>query len=153
LCSTARSPKYILARRRDGSEATLRVTLDLCFLSLTELSRLVAARAVSPVEIIDSLLARIGALNGTLASYVTVCEEMARAGAAAAEEGLRAGRRKGPLDGLPIAHKDIVWTKGVRTTAHSRALADFVPGDSATFVDRLEQQGMILLGKTNTGEF
>jgi aspartyl-tRNA(Asn)/glutamyl-tRNA(Gln) amidotransferase subunit A len=120
---------------------------------LTELSRLVAARTVSPVEIVDALLARIGALNGSLASYVTVCEDTARTKAATAERDLRAGRRRGPLDGLPIAHKDIVWTKGVRTTAHSRALADFVPTDSATFVDRLERQGMILLGKTNTGEF
>ena len=127
--------------------------LDLCFLSLAELSRLVAARTVSPSDIVDALLKRITAFNGTLNSYVTVCAQAARAAAVAVERDLRAGHRRSPLHGLPIAHKDIVWTKGVRTTAHSRALADFVPTENATFVDRLEQRGMILLGKTNTGEF
>ena len=126
---------------------------DLAFLPLTELSRLLDRREVSPVEIVDALLAQIDRYNGGLASYITVCGDSALAAARTAEHEITHGRRRGPLHGIPVAHKDISLTKGVRTTAHSRTLLEFVPDHDATHVRRLAEAGMILLGKTNTTEF
>ena len=126
---------------------------DLPFLSLSNLSELVARRKVSPVEIVIALLDQIDRLDGALHSYITVCREPALEAARRAERDVRAGRRRGPLHGLPISHKDISWTRGVRTTAHSRTLLDFVPEHDATHVARLARAGMIMLGKTNTTEF
>ena len=126
---------------------------DLPFLSLSRLSELVGRRKVSPVEIVNALLDRIDRVDGSLHSYITVCRESALEAARRAERDIQAGRRRGPLHGLPISHKDISWTRGVRTTAHSRTLLDFVPEHDATHVARLSRAGMIMLGKTNTTEF
>jgi aspartyl-tRNA(Asn)/glutamyl-tRNA(Gln) amidotransferase subunit A len=126
---------------------------DLPFLSVAELSALLARRKVSPVEIVTALLARIDRYDGVLRSYLTVCREGALAAARQAEKEIVRGRRRGPLHGIPVSHKDISWTRGVRTTAHSRTLVNFVPDQDATHVRRLADAGMILLGKTNTTEF
>lgn len=128
-------------------------TATLPFHSIGELSVLIATRQISPVDVVTTLLSRIERLNSTLASYITVCAAEAVAAARAAERDIIHGKYRGPLHGIPIAYKDIIWTKGVRTTAHSRALADFVPAEDATHVHRLSAAGMILIGKTNTGEF
>jgi len=130
-----------------------RMDVDLAFSPLTALSRLLARAEISPVDIVESLLERIDRHNGDLRSYITVCRDSAMAAARQAEQDIGAGRRRGPLHGLPIAHKDISLTKGVRTTAHSRTLLEFVPDHDATHVRRLSDAGMILLGKTNTTEF
>jgi aspartyl-tRNA(Asn)/glutamyl-tRNA(Gln) amidotransferase subunit A len=130
-----------------------RMDVDLAFSPLTALSRLLARAEISPVDIVESLLERIDRHNGDLRSYITVCRDSAMAAARQAEQDIGAGRRRGPLHGLPIAHKDISLTKGVRTTAHSRTLLDFVPDHDATHVRRLSEAGMILIGKTNTTEF
>lgn len=126
---------------------------DLWYLSAADLSERIERRTLSPVDLVTSLLDRIERYNDTLHSYITVCAETALQEARAAEREIAAGRRRGPLHGLPIAHKDIVFTAGVRTTCHSRALLEFVPDADATVVRRLLEAGMILLGKTNTNEF
>ncbi|HLJ58858.1 MAG TPA: amidase [bacterium] len=127
---------------------------DLAYGSLIRLGRLLDQRQVSPVDIVRALLERINQYNGRLASYITVCGDAALEEARAAEQEItRAGHRRGRLHGLPIAHKDVSLTRGVRTTAHSRCLLDSVPDRDATYVRRLRDAGMILLGKTNTTEF
>jgi aspartyl-tRNA(Asn)/glutamyl-tRNA(Gln) amidotransferase subunit A len=122
-------------------------------MSVAELSSLVGRRAVSPVEIVKTLLDRIDRYDGVLKCYITVTRERALREARAAEQAIMRGRRLGPLHGIPIGHKDISWTKGVRTTAHSKTLRDFVPAHDATHVRRLGEAGMVLLGKTSTTEF
>ena len=126
---------------------------ELCYLSAVELSDRIERRSLSPVEIVTALLERIAHYNDTLHSYITVCGETALRDAREAEREIAAGRRRGPLHGLPVAQKDIIFTRGVRTTCHSRTLLDFVPDADATVVRRLADAGMILLGKTNTTEF
>jgi len=127
---------------------------DLAYLSLTELGRLLDARRVSPVQIVRAVLDRIEGYNGRLASYITVCAERALTEARRAEQEITSARRRRTrLHGLPIAHKDISLTNGVRTTAHSRCLIEYVPDRDATHVRRLAEAGMIMLGKTNTTEF
>lgn len=126
---------------------------EIAFLSLTEASRLIAAGDLSPVEVATALLERIDRYNGVLRSFITVRREEALTEARAAGAEIRAGRSRGPLHGLPIAHKDVLWTAGVRTTAHSATMREHVPAEDATAVARLRRAGMILLGKTNTTEF
>ncbi|HLN12982.1 MAG TPA: amidase [bacterium] len=126
---------------------------ELCYLSAVELSDRIERRSLSPVEIVTALLERIAHYNDTLHSYITVCGETALRDAREAEREIAAGRRRGPLHGLPVAQKDIIFTRGIRTTCHSRTLLDFVPDVDATVVRRLADAGMILLGKTNTTEF
>ena len=126
---------------------------DLPFLPLSSLSSLIARRQVSPVELVTGLLERIDRYDQALKSYMTVCRESALEAAARAERAILRGRRRGPLHGIPLSVKDISWTKGVRTTAHSRTLLNFIPDQDATHVARLLRAGMILLGKTNTTEF
>ncbi len=126
---------------------------ELPFLPVSALSDLLARKQVSPVEIVTALFDRIDRYDAVLHSYITVCRDSALEAARRAEREIRAGRRRGPLHGIPISHKDISWTQGVRTTAHSRTLLNFVPEHDATHVRRLARAGMILLGKTNTTEF
>ncbi|HYM70719.1 MAG TPA: amidase [bacterium] len=126
---------------------------DLAFRSVVELSRLIGDRQISPVDVVAALLDAIDRWNSTLRSYITVCAESALADARRAERDIAAGDYRGPLHGIPVSHKDISWTAGIRTTAHSKILLDYVPDADATHVARLQRAGMILLGKTNTTEF
>jgi aspartyl-tRNA(Asn)/glutamyl-tRNA(Gln) amidotransferase subunit A len=126
---------------------------DLVWTSMTELARLIAARAVSPVEVVRAHLDRIAALDGTLKSYITVTGDAALAAARAAEAAVVAGEARGPLHGVPIGLKDLYCTAGVRTTGGSRLLADWVPAEDATVVTRLAGAGGIVLGKLNMHEF
>jgi aspartyl-tRNA(Asn)/glutamyl-tRNA(Gln) amidotransferase subunit A len=126
---------------------------DLAFTQAAELAALVARRALSPVEIVDDLLARIAAAQPRLNAFVTVCGEAARAAARAAEAAVLRGDRLGPLHGVPFAVKDLVNTAGVRTTFGSAALADNVPAADSVAVARLKAAGAILVGKTTTPEF
>lgn len=122
-------------------------------LTLAEASRLLARRALSPVELTEDLLAAIAVTDPALQSFLIVTESQARADAAASERRHAAGRPLGPLDGIPIAHKDIFETAGLRTTAHSAWLADYVPSTDATAVTRLRAAGTVMLGKLATHEF
>jgi aspartyl-tRNA(Asn)/glutamyl-tRNA(Gln) amidotransferase subunit A len=120
---------------------------------VTDLARMIATKEVSPVEVVRAHLARIDALDGTLHSFITVCADAAVAAARDAEAALMAGRAAGPLHGVPIGLKDLVDTRGVRTTGGSRILRDRVPVADATVTTRLTAAGAIVLGKLNMHEF
>ncbi|MDQ3862036.1 MAG: amidase [Actinomycetota bacterium] len=119
--------------------------------SLAGLSREFLARRLSPAEVVRELLERIEADETN--SFITVTAEQALKRAARAEGEILAGRYKGPLHGVPVALKDIIYTRGVRTTMGSAFFAEYVPDHSATVARRLEDAGSILIGKTNTHEF
>ena len=120
---------------------------------MTELARMIATKAVSPVEVVRAHLDRIAALDPGLRSYITVCDETALAAARTAESSLMAGQPLGLLHGVPYALKDLYDTAGVRTTGGSRVLGDRVPVRDATVAARLAGAGAILLGKLNMVEF
>ncbi len=126
---------------------------DLTALTVAELGAAIAAKTVSPVEVTQAYLARIARLNGAINAFVTLDAEGALAAAKAAETEIMHGQWRGPLHGIPIAHKDLYETRGMRTTAGSRVLEHHVPDSDATVVRRLAEAGMVLLGKTNTHEF
>jgi aspartyl-tRNA(Asn)/glutamyl-tRNA(Gln) amidotransferase subunit A len=128
------------------------VSLDP-FLGAARLAALVRTRQVSPVELVRAYLERIEQLDGRLRAYITVTAEAALDAARRAEEVAGRGGALGPLHGIPFAVKDQFATRGVRTTAGSRILADHVPDEDATVVARLVAAGGILLGKLNLTEF
>ena len=120
--------------------------------TLTQLAAGLRARKFSSVELVRALLARIDASQATLNAFISVTREQALSDAAAADRALAAGSA-GALTGVPIAHKDIFCTQGVRTTCGSRMLDDFVSPYDATVVARLKAAGAVMLGKTNMDEF
>src|SRR5439155_1470133 len=115
--------------------------MDPAFLTIAELNRLYDQRELSPVEVTRSLLDRIAAHDGRLHSFIRVTPELALAEAAAAERELMAGRRRGPLHGIPYALKDIVETDGIPTTGHSKLCQDYVPTADAHLVSLLKAGG------------
>jgi aspartyl-tRNA(Asn)/glutamyl-tRNA(Gln) amidotransferase subunit A len=121
-------------------------------LTIAEAGRLIAAKRLSPVELVKILLDRIEATDPKLNAFLLVTDRQAMAAARAAERAVMAGRR-GPLLGIPVAYKDIYETAGVRTTAHSRILAENVPKQDAETVRRLTAEGAVMLGKLATHEF
>jgi aspartyl-tRNA(Asn)/glutamyl-tRNA(Gln) amidotransferase subunit A len=126
---------------------------DLFWASMGELARLIATKAVSPVEVVRVHLDRAAALDQALKAYITVCADQALEQARAAEAALLAGGPLGPLHGVPWAPKDLYDTAGVRTTGGSKIFADRVPAADATVVRRLREAGAIVLGKLNMVEF
>ena len=122
-------------------------------LTIAEASRLLSAKALSPVELTRACLDRAAALNPRLDAFLLLTEERAMADARASEARLARGEGRGPLDGIPIAHKDIYDTAGIRTTAHSRLLEDYVPERDATTVAKLAEAGTVMVGKLATHEF
>jgi len=107
----------------------------------------------SSVELCQHLIDRIKTHNESLNAFVSITEEQALAAALTADQQRASGEVSGSLHGLPIAHKDIFCTDGVRTTCGSRMLEDFVPPYNATVVEKLKAAGAICLGKTNMDEF
>ena len=128
-------------------------SLELCFKSAGELSRLVASKELSPVEIIDAHLERIEATEGVLNSFITLLPEQAREAARRAEAQVQRGNYLGPLHGIPVGLKDLFNTAGVRTTSGSRIFDTFVPEQDCTVAARFQQAGAILLGKLNMHQF
>ena len=126
---------------------------DIPFLSATDLAGLIEKREVSPVEAVEAYLDRIDQVDGKLNSYITVCREEALKAAREAEESISRGNYLGPMHGIPTAVKDQFYTKGIRTTAGSTILWDFVPDEDATVVTNLKAAGAVLLGKLNLSEF
>jgi len=132
---------------------------DLAFASIEEIARLFRKRTLSPVELTKLILARIDQLNPKLNAYITVTSDLALAQAKKAEAELFAprGRKgygdRGPLHGIPISLKDNIYTAGIRTTAGSKILKDFVPAEDAAVVGQLKNAGAVILGKTNMHEF
>lgn len=121
--------------------------------TIAEASALIAARQLSPVELVAHCLARIEARERELNSFVTVTAERALQDAKAAERRMMSGSLRGRLDGIPIAHKDIFATQGIRTTAQSKLLQDWLPQQDAHLVQALAAAGTSMLGKTATHEF
>jgi amidase len=126
---------------------------DLCFLTATELARLIRDRTVSCEAVMRAHLDQVERVNPAVNAIVTLLPEQAMEGARAADRALRSGARVGPLHGLPVAHKDLVPTRGIRTTFGSPIYRDFVPEVDAIIVERLRAAGAITVGKTNTPEF
>ena len=126
---------------------------DLGYLGIADLAPMLAGRQLSPVELCRALLARCERLEPKVNAFITLSPERILAQARAAEAELARGQVRGPLHGVPVAVKDLCWTKDERTTAGSRILADFVPNEDATVVARLREAGAIIFGKTNTPEF
>jgi aspartyl-tRNA(Asn)/glutamyl-tRNA(Gln) amidotransferase subunit A len=121
--------------------------------SLTDLARAFREGRLSPVEVVSELLARIETEDKTLNAFVTVTEERALEEAARAEAEIQAGGYRGPLHGIPVGLKDLIYTEGVRTTMGSAFFENYVPDYSAAVVLKLEEAGAIMVGKTNTHEF
>ena len=126
---------------------------ELCFASATELARRLRKKEISAAEVIAAHLERIEQVNPQVNAIVTLVPEMARAAARKADEEAARGRFLGPLHGLPVAHKDLQDTKGIRTTYGSPLFRDFVPDRNTLIVDRIQGAGAITVGKTNTPEF
>ena len=126
---------------------------DLCFMTATELAQRIRRKDVSAREVMEAHLRQIARVNPKVNAIVTLVAERALAGARAADEQLARGGPVGPLHGLPIAHKDLQETKGIRTTYGSPIYKDHVPDFDTLLVERLRLAGAIALGKTNTPEF
>ncbi len=120
--------------------------------TLAAAARLIKARELSPVELVEGLLQRITALDPVLNAFITVTAEQALEQARNAEREIGAGRYRGPLHGIPFGLKDIYETAGIRTTGHSRAYANCLPKRNAATVDSLYSAGGVLLGKLATHE-
>jgi amidase len=125
---------------------------DLHFLELTALAELIRTREISPVEATRQQLDRIATLDGKLASYAVVTAESAMAEARVAEADIVAGRYRGPLHGVPLAVKDLFWTRDVPTAAGTTIRKSFKPAEDATVVRRLREAGAVLLGKLQMTE-
>ncbi|MCK9519687.1 MAG: amidase [Dehalococcoidia bacterium] len=126
---------------------------DLTRLSVTELSAHIRAKEVSPVEVTDAYLDRIERLDDRVNAYITVTAGRAREDARRAADEIARGEYRGPLHGIPVALKDLFATAGIRTTAGSKILEDWVPTEDSAPARRLREAGSVLLGKLNTHEF
>lgn len=129
------------------------MTEALHYLSIAEAAARIRAKRLSSIELTRAILDRIDALDGRLHSYITVLRKPALAEALKADKEIARGNYLGPMHGIPISIKDLIWTRGVRTTAHSRLLADWVPKEDATVVIQLRNAGAINLGKNTLTEF
>lgn len=128
-------------------------TPGLGWIPALELAALIRSKRVSPVEVVDAVLARIERVNATLNCFAAVTGEEARDAAVAAEVAVVTGEALGPLHGVPVSIKDLLFTRRVPTTGGSRLFADHVPEEDAVSVERLKGAGAIIIGKTTTPEF
>jgi len=117
------------------------------------LAALIRQRKLSPLEVVDAALARIEQLDSTLHAFCTLTPELARAEARRVESEIVQGRDAGLLGGVPVGHKDLILTRGVRTASGSLAYKDFVPDEDDVVVERMRAAGAVMLGKTNVPEF
>jgi amidase len=129
------------------------MTSNLSTQSIAALSNQMTSGELSSVDLVEHFLARVEQLNPTLKAFNTVAAEMAQRKAEEADREIAQGWHKGPLHGIPIGLKDLLYTKGVKTTVSSKILKDWVPDTNATVVNKLEAAGAISLGKLNMTEF
>jgi aspartyl-tRNA(Asn)/glutamyl-tRNA(Gln) amidotransferase subunit A len=141
------------ASAMENPAASMPPASDITWLSLSEASRLIHDKKVSPVELTQGCLSRIERLNPKLNAFITVTAEAALAQAREAEAAIQRGNWRGPLHGIPIALKDLFDTAGVPTTAASELFKDRVPTQDGEIVRRLKGAGAVLLGKLNMHEF
>jgi len=124
----------------------------LDYQGLLDVARLIESREITPSALTHSVIDRILAIDGRLHSYATLMDAEAMRAAQVADEEIAAGRYRGPLHGIPVAVKDLVYTAGVRTMGGMKVRADFVPDYDATVVRKLEEAGAIIVGKLNLAE-
>jgi amidase len=126
---------------------------SVCFMSAIEMARLIRAKKLSAREALAAHLTQIERVNPKVNAIVTLVPELASAAAAKADEMQAHGEMLGPLHGLPVAHKDLLDTRGIRTTFGSPLYKDNVPKENDIVVERMRRAGAITIGKTNTPEF
>ncbi|HEX9976526.1 MAG TPA: amidase family protein [Dehalococcoidales bacterium] len=126
---------------------------EIGYMSAFDMAAAIKAKKLSPVEVVEAILTRIERLNPKVNAYCTVLAESARREAKDAETAVMKKRRLRPLHGVPVSIKDLIFTKGVRTTFGSKIYEDFIPPEDAVVVERLRAAGAIIVGKTNTPEF
>ncbi len=127
--------------------------LDISSLTIKGLSKLIASREISCLEVVEATIERIEKLNPKLNAFITVLGESARREAKHADSLIKQGKYLGPLHGIPISLKDLIYIKGVRSTSGSKILADFVPDYDSTITRKLRRAGAIIVGTNNTHEF
>jgi amidase len=135
------------------SAAPISAASTLCFESATKLRDLLRRKEMSARELLDAHLAQIERVNPKVNAIVTLAEERAKAAARACDEAAAKGEFLGPLHGLPVAHKDLQDTAGIRTTYGSPLFADHVPTADTLLIERIRRAGAVTVGKTNTPEF
>ena len=125
----------------------------LCFTSAVEMAQMIRAKKLSAREALAEHLKQIERVNPKVNAIVTLVPEMAAEAAAKADEMQARGETLGPLHGLPVAHKDLIETRGIRTTFGSPLFKDYIPAEDDLVVERMRRAGAIIIGKTNTPEF
>src|SRR5215472_19230178 len=136
-----------------NSSRPVQTPSDICLLSAIEMARLIRSGQLSAREAVLAHIEQIAAVIPKVNAIVTLVGERAMQRALALDEAQAGGELAGPLHGLPIAHKDLQPTKGIRTTFGSRIFQDFVPQEDSLLVERVSRAGGIAVGKTNTPEF
>ncbi len=131
----------------------MKLANEICRMDAVTLAAHIRAKQLSPVEIVEAVLDRMARLEPELHAFCTPVPELARAAAKQIEADIVAGRDLGPLAGVPVSIKDLIFTKGIRTTSGSVVFRDFIPDEDDVAVERLKASGAIILGKTNTPEF
>jgi amidase len=126
---------------------------EICFLQAHALVSLIREKKISAIEVMEAYLSQIEKINPKVNAIVTLLPDMAMEQAKIVDEMLARNKEVGPLHGLPIAHKDLVLTKGIRTTFGSPIFKDFIPDEDGLIVERLRKAGALTIGKTNTPEF
>lgn len=126
---------------------------EICWMSAIELTQAFRSGELFPTEVLDEVLERVKRYNPELNAIVTLTEESAKAEARKAEKDLKEKRKAGPLHGVPTTIKDLVFTKGIRTTFGSKLYENFIPDEDAILVERLKKAGVVIIGKTNVPEF
>ena len=127
--------------------------LDTSNLTIKHLSKLIASREISCLEVVDAIIERIEKLNPKLNAFITILNESARRQARHADSLIKQGKYLGPLHGIPISLKDLIYIKGVRSTSGSKILADFVPDYDSTVAIKLRTAGAVIVGTNNLHEF
>ena len=126
---------------------------DLYYLTIAEAGRRLASKELSPVDLMRAHLQRIHDTNDRLNSFITILDDESMAAANAAERAIGSGGYLGPMHGIPVGLKDIIYTKGIRTTVGSRIMSDFVPDSDAAVTERLRAAGAVIVGKVQSHEF
>ncbi|MDQ3853233.1 MAG: amidase, partial [Thermoproteota archaeon] len=127
--------------------------LDISNLTIKHVSKLITSRQITCLELVEATIERIEKLNPKLNAFITILDESARREAKHADSLLKQGKYLGPLHGIPVSFKDLIYVKGVKSTSGSKILADFVPDYDSTVTRKLRKAGAIIVGTNNTHEF
>jgi aspartyl-tRNA(Asn)/glutamyl-tRNA(Gln) amidotransferase subunit A len=127
--------------------------LDISNLTIKHVSKLITSRQISCLELVEATIERIEKLNPKLNAFITILDESARREAKHADSLIKQGKYLGPLHGIPVSFKDLIYVKGVKSTSGSKILADFVPDYDSTVTRKLRKAGAIIVGTNNTHEF